>query len=98
MESERSKLFAEFREIYTDPNAAEEDLEAVFEQMRVYNSKVPLDRNGRPLSTYLIEGEDLARSLRSAEALEDKTYRGVQYGEDEGLNFFPYEQREKVPE
>jgi hypothetical protein len=98
MKSERDDLFADFRKIYDNPDATSEDFEAVFEQMRAYNAKVPLDRNGRPLSTYLIEGEDLERSLRSAEALDDKTYRGVQYGADEGLNFFPYEKREKVPE
>jgi hypothetical protein len=98
MESERNDLFADFREIYNNPDATAEDFETVFEQMRAYNAKVPLDRNGRPLSTYLIEGEDLERSLRSAEALDEKTYRGVQYGADEGLTFFPYEKREEVPE
>lgn len=98
MEAERDDLFAEFREVYNDPDAANEDFDPVFEQIREYNAKVPTDSKGQPLTKYLIEAKDLVKSLTSQEALEKKTYRGVQYAVDEEKLFFPYEPREPVPE
>ena len=96
MEAERGELFDEFREVYDNPDAGREDFDAVFEQIRKYNAKVPLDRKGKPLTKYLIEGEDLIKSVKTAASLEEKTYRGVQYGMDEEATFFPYEPREAM--
>lgn len=98
MEAERDDLFAEFREVYNNPDAANEDFDPVFEQIHEYNAKVPTDSKGQPLTKYLIEAKDLVKSLTSQEALEKKTYRGVQYAVDEEKLFFPYEMREPVPE
>jgi len=96
MKDERGDLFKEFRSIYGDGD--EEALEVVFEKMRRFNAKVPLGSNGTPLPEYLIEGEDLERSLQSAETLEEKSYRGVEYNDGEEELFFPYESRKPVIE
>lgn len=96
MKEERGKLFQEFRSVYGDGD--EEALEVVFEKMRKFNAKVPLSSEGKPLGKYLIEGEDLERSLQSAETLEEKSYRGVEYNDGEEEYFFPYESRKRVVE
>jgi hypothetical protein len=96
MKEERGKLFQEFRSVYGDGD--EEGLEVVFEKMRRFNAKVPLGSNGQPLGKYLIEGRDLERSLQSAENLEEKSYRGVEYNDGEEELFFPYESRKPVVE
>ena len=96
MKDERGELFQEFRSVYGDGD--EEALEVVFEKMRRFNAKVPLGSNGQPLGKYLIEGEDLERSLQSAETLEEKSYRGVEYNDGEEELFFPYESRKRVVE
>jgi hypothetical protein len=96
MKEERGELFQEFRSVYGDED--EEALEVVFEKMRRFNAQVPLGSNGAPLSKYLIEGKDLERSLQSAETLEEKSYRGVEYNDGEEEYFFPYESRKPVIE
>jgi hypothetical protein len=96
MKKERGELFQEFRSVYGEGD--EEALEVVFEKMRRFNAKVPLGSEGTPLGKYLIEGEDLARSLQSAENLEEKSYRGVEYNDGEEELFFPYERRGAVIE
>jgi hypothetical protein len=96
MKEERGELFQEFRSVYGEGD--EEALEVVFEKMRRFNAKVPVGSNGNPLGRYLIEGEDLARSLQSAENLEEKSYRGVEYNDGEEEYFFPYESRKPVIE
>jgi hypothetical protein len=96
MKEERGELFQEFRSVYGEGD--EEALEVVFEKMRRFNAKVPLGSEGTPLGKYLIEGEDLARSLQSAENLEEKSYRGVEYNDGEEELFFPYERRGAVIE
>jgi len=96
MKKERGELFQEFRSVYGD--GAREGLEAAFEKMRKFNPKVALGRDGTPLGTYLIEGKDLERSLQSAENLEEKSYRGVEYNDGEEEYFFPYESRKPVVE
>jgi hypothetical protein len=96
MKKERGELFQEFRYAYGDED--KEALEAVFEKMRMFNAKVPVGSNGNPLGKYLIEGEDLARSLQSSETLEEKSYRGVEYNDGEEGYFFPYESRKRVVE
>ena len=96
MKEERGELFQEFRSAYDDEDA--EALDVVFEKMRRFNSKVPVGSSGAPLSKYLIEGKDLERSLQSAENLEEKSYRGVEYNDGEEEYFFPYETRKPVVE
>ena len=96
MKDERGELFQEFRSAYGDDD--KEALEVVFEKMRRYNAKVPVGREGTPLNKYLIEGKDLERSLQSAENLEEKSYRGVEYNDGEEALFFPYESRKPVVE
>jgi hypothetical protein len=96
MKEERGDLFQEFRSVYGDGDEAA--LDAVFEKMRRFNAKVPLGSSGEPLGKYLIEGEDLERSLQSAETLEEKSYRGVEYNDGEEELFFPYESRKQVVE
>jgi len=96
MKEERGELFQEFRSVYGEGD--EEALEVVFEKMRRFNAKVPVGSEGTPLGKYLIEGEDLARSLQSAENLEEKSYRGVEYNDGEEELFFPYERRGAVIE
>jgi hypothetical protein len=96
MKEERGELFQEFRYAYGDGD--KEALEVVFEKMRRFNAKVPLGSNGAPLPKYLIEGKDLERSLQSAENLEEKSYRGVEYNDGEEEYFFPYETRKPVVE
>jgi hypothetical protein len=96
MKKERGELFQEFRSVYGEGD--EEALEVVFEKMRRFNAKVPVGSEGTPLGKYLIEGEDLARSLQSAENLEEKSYRGVEYNDGEEELFFPYERRGAVIE
>jgi hypothetical protein len=98
MTEERGKLFQEFRDVYGDENATQEELEAVFEKMRRFNAKVPLNREGNKISKYLIEGRDLERSLQSAETREEKSYRGIEYNDGEEELFFPYETRAAVQE
>ena len=98
MTEERGKLFQEFRDVYGDENATPEELEAVFEKMRRFNAKVPLNREGNKISKYLIEGKDLEKSLQSAETREEKSYRGIEYNDGEEELFFPYETRTKVEE
>ena len=98
MTEQRGKLFQEFRDVYGDENAAPEELEAVFEKMRRFNSKVPLNREGNKISKYLIEGKDLEKSLQSAETREEKSYRGIEYNDGEEELFFPYETRKPVVE
>lgn len=96
MKEERGELFQEFRYAYEDGD--KEALEVVFEKMRRFNAKVPLGSEGTPLPKYLIEGKDLERSLQSAENLEEKSYRGVEYNDGEEEYFFPYESRKPVVE
>jgi hypothetical protein len=98
MTEERGKLFQEFRDVYGDENAAPEELEEVFEKMRRFNAKVPLNREGNKISKYLIEGKDLEKSLQSAETREEKSYRVIEYNDGEEELFFPYETRTKVEE
>lgn len=98
MTEERGKLFQEFRDVYGNENAAPEELETVFEKMRRFNAKVPLNREGNKLSKYLIEGKDLEKSLQSAETREEKSYRGIEYNDGEEALFFPYESRKPVVE
>jgi hypothetical protein len=94
MRDERRKLFAEFRSVYGDGD--KEGRDVVFEQMRRFNAKIPLDSKGKPVPEYLIEGKDLARSLQSAENIDEKSYRGIEYNDGEEKYFFPYERREPV--
>jgi hypothetical protein len=94
MRDERRRLFAEFRSVYGDGDKEGQDV--VFEQMRRFNAKVPLDSKGKPIPEYLIEGEDLERSLQSAENLDEKSYRGIEYNDGEEKYFFPYERRKPV--
>ena len=96
MKEERNKLFKEYRDTRDDPEATQEDMAEVVEQIRAYNRKVPLDKRGNPLSEYLIQRSDLAKSVKGRETREKKSYRGVEYAPGERDLFFPYDKREPV--
>lgn len=96
MEEERAKLFKEYRELVSDPDATQEDGQVLLEKIGRFNRKVPLDKRGVPIRSYLIEMRDLQQSLRGRETREKKAYRGVEYVAGEGELFFPYERREPV--
>lgn len=96
MEEERGKLFKEFRDVLDDPEATQEDVQLMIEKVQQYNAKVPLNKQGKPLSAYLIEPRDIRTSVRGRETREKKSYRGVEYAPGERGLFFPYEKREPV--
>jgi len=98
MKDERDKLFAEFRELRDDPDTTQEEKSALIEKFKEFNRKVPLDKQGRPLSAYLIEPGDLVKSVRGRETREKKSYRGVEYARGERDLFFPYNERKPVEE
>lgn len=93
MKEERDKLFAEFRELRDDPDVTQEEKTALIEKFKAFNRKVPLDKQGKPLSGYLIEPSDLVKSVRGRETREKKSYRGVEYARGERDLFFPYNER-----
>lgn len=94
MEEERGKLFGDYREALVEGDREAADV--VLEKIRRYNAKVPLGRDGAPLSNYRIEPRDLIKSLQSTATRTAKTYRGVEYAPGEGATFFPYEKRTPV--
>lgn len=96
MEEERDKLFKEFRELRDDPEATQEDRTLLIDKFKAFNRKVPLDKQGRPYSDYLIEPGDLVKSVRGRETREKKSYRGVEYARGERDLFFPYNERKPV--
>lgn len=96
MKDERDKIFAEFRELRSDPEVTQEEKAALLDKIREYNRKVPLGKNGRPLSAYLIERSDLGKSVKGRETREKKSYRGVEYAPGELDLFFPYDKREPI--
>lgn len=98
MKEERDKLFKEFRELRDDPEVTQEEKAALIEKFKAFNRKVPLDKQGRPLSAYLIEPSDLVKSVRGRETREKKSYRGVEYARGERDLFFPYNERKPVEE
>ena len=55
----------------------------MIEKIKRYNAKVPLDKNGRVLSEYLIEPRDVVKSIRGRAAREAKTDEGVTFGKGE---------------
>jgi hypothetical protein len=98
MKEERGKLFKEFREVRDDPEATQEDRDAIIEKIRAYNRKVPLDKSGRPLKEYLIRRSNLSKSVEGRESREKRSYRGVEYAPGERDLFFPYNERKPVVE
>lgn len=96
MKDERDKLFAEFRELRDDPDTTQEEKSALIEKFKAFNRKVPLDPQGRQISTYLIKPSNLAKSVQGRETREKKSYRGVEYARGERDLFFPYNERKPV--
>lgn len=96
MKEERDNLFEEFRDVLDDPNHTREDVKVVVEKVQRFNAKVPLDKQGNPLTAYLIEPRDIAQSIRGRGTLEKKSYRGVKYAPGERDLFFPYEKRKPL--
>ena len=96
MKEERDKLFKEYRDLLDDPETTQVDVNAMVEKVTAYNRKVPLDKQGNPLTKYLIEPRDIMKSLQGRETREEKSYRGVEYAPGEYPLFFPYEKREAV--
>lgn len=96
MDEERNKLFKEYRDLLDDPATTQEDIGMMIDKVMRYNSKVPVDANGVPMSAYIIEPRDIMQSLRGRETREKKSYRGVEYAPGDENLFFPYEKREPV--
>ena len=93
MKDERDELFKEFRDVLDDPDRTREDLRMMVEKVQRYNAKVPIDSQGNPLSQYLIQPSNIAKSVSGRETREKKSYRGVEYAPGERDLFFPYEKR-----
>lgn len=98
MTEERNKLFKEYRELLDDPATTQEDINTMIEKVMRYNSKVPLRKDGTPLSNYLIEPQDVYKSIQGAETRDTKSYRGTEYAPGETDTFFPYEKLGPVKE
>lgn len=94
MNTERGKLFDEYREILADESTTRADIDELIERVRAYNRKLPLDKDGRPLSKFRIDAKDLIKSLTGAATRTAKSYRGVEYAPGEGASYFPYEKWE----
>lgn len=96
MLKERDRLFKDYRDVMANDDSTPEDINVVLDKMRAFNRKIPLGSDGRPLSKFRIDREDILRSLRSTAVRTSKSYRGVEYSPGEGAEYFPYEQRKPV--
>lgn len=83
MTEERGKLITAMREALTDPETPTEEVYSLIEEIRMFNSMVPLDASGQPLTKYLITEDTIRRSVKGREQREDRSVYGLTYGEGE---------------